>query len=1222
MENSTQSKQEVKNAWDTFYIHKVRDEEESQTKFMGLVRFLCCVGLGLFVLSLAFLSKVSLLLIISATGDVSVYFTNKPFSHLILGCVLIVPSILTIAKCLWKFSFLPESMLPARSLITVCLLEAVASFGTTMLVVVCLPQFDILTNVFISNSVYLIPSVLQVISLNISHRFKVTAPLAGLLILLCAYGLFLFVQMFYLKKHDVVYLGLIVLFSVITSLTWWENFISNWKHPMFRHLRYDLNKSRNVLSLCISVVRIVVTACVVGALIPIRELEWATISDVASHEIRIILGLFGVQAVASMLCSWFGGVACKVHAVKRSFGLPLILNTPVMLTFLLVVFRIHHNEFLQTNNNFNISDFCANSRTAVNETVSVDILFSEIIRSICEQGDLVNMVSVGLVGAAGALWWVGLIFTTIYVWTQNVNRIQRTSETFVRRIYGAAFLEQSMLLNKRFHISPQNTEESNPSRKSRRENLMIYVCVTLWHESTEEMLHLISSLFRLDRFSEKRWKALDKSDDIFDFEVHIMFDDAFRNVTDKEVGTKKRVINEYVESLIKAVDENYRIFQTTTSRSSSDKDENGASGTKVISTPYGGRLSYTLPCGNGLHVHLKDMEFVQNRKRWSQVMCMYYVLGWRLYRKHFICQHLHPEDGTIILGRLETEKKNTYILTLDGDIEFQPSAVTLLIDRLRRYPKVGAACGRVHPVGIGPMVWYQKFEYAVSHWLQKTSEHVLGCVLCSPGCFSLFRAAALMDDNVLKKYAMKPMTAVEHLQYDQGEDRWLCLLLLQQGWRIEYCGASDSYTNAPQEFKEFFNQRRRWDPSKIANIIELLGNGFETSRKNPSVSRPFLLYQILYLMATLVGPSTVCFLIAAALSFFSGWDYNRCLIISVIPPIIYLIVCYTTTPNTQIRVAAFFTAVYTLAMIGGVLAAFGMIISDGTFVSPIGIFITSLVLLYFVSALLHPTETSLVIYGFLYLLCIPAASMLQPIYSLANLHVTSWGTREKKPKQQNGSSQNDQHLRYQRGRWHFECTIRCQKAQHPTKGTFEKINETDEVTEKLESPVENCWLSELKKTTLFTEDSLEEDESLFWSKLIQVYLKPLSEDKYYLKTIKRELLTLRNKALFLYLMINLLWLVGSFLLQLVTDGIISPKLAHNGTVVKNEYLKIQPLTFVFLAIFAFVIFIQFLAMLYHRVYTFIHWLSHSSTNASQSHNKEILTKAMEDVKKQQPKECY
>jgi len=67
------------------------------------------------------------------------------------------------------------------------------------------------------------------------------------------------------------------------------------------------------------------------------------------------------------------------------------------------------------------------------------------------------------------------------------------------------------------------------------------------------------------------------------------------------------------------------------------------------------------------------------------------------------------------------------------------------------------------------MVWYQKFEYAVGHWLQKTAEHVFGSVLCSPGCFSLFRGSALMDDNVLKRYTTKATRASEYVQYDQGK---------------------------------------------------------------------------------------------------------------------------------------------------------------------------------------------------------------------------------------------------------------------------------------------------------------------------------------------------------------------------------------------------------------------------------------------------------------------
>jgi chitin synthase len=44
------------------------------------------------------------------------------------------------------------------------------------------------------------------------------------------------------------------------------------------------------------------------------------------------------------------------------------------------------------------------------------------------------------------------------------------------------------------------------------------------------------------------------------------------------------------------------------------------------------------------------------------------------------------------------------------------------------------------------------FEYAIGHWLQKSTEHIMGCVLCSPGCFSLFRGKALMDQNIAKTY--------------------------------------------------------------------------------------------------------------------------------------------------------------------------------------------------------------------------------------------------------------------------------------------------------------------------------------------------------------------------------------------------------------------------------------------------------------------------------------
>ena len=93
-----------------------------------------------------------------------------------------------------------------------------------------------------------------------------------------------------------------------------------------------------------------------------------------------------------------------------------------------------------------------------------------------------------------------------------------------------------------------------------------------------------------------------------------------------------------------------------------------------------------------------------------------------------------------------------------------------------------------------------------------------------------------MDDNVAKRYATKSENPKDYIQYDQGEDRWLCTLLLQRGYRVEYCAASDALTFAPEGFNEFFNQRRRWIPSTIANILDLLAGYRNVVKVNESIS--------------------------------------------------------------------------------------------------------------------------------------------------------------------------------------------------------------------------------------------------------------------------------------------------------------------------------------------------------------------------------------------------
>lgn len=69
-------------------------------------------------------------------------------------------------------------------------------------------------------------------------------------------------------------------------------------------------------------------------------------------------------------------------------------------------------------------------------------------------------------------------------------------------------------------------------------------------------------------------------------------------------------------------------------------------------------------------------------------MYMFYNLKWRL-------------KSTFGRKRKKTAAHNAYILALDGDVDFEPEAVLSLIRRMQKSDKVGAACGRIHPIGSG-----------------------------------------------------------------------------------------------------------------------------------------------------------------------------------------------------------------------------------------------------------------------------------------------------------------------------------------------------------------------------------------------------------------------------------------------------------------------------------------------------------------------------------------
>jgi chitin synthase len=148
--------------------------------------------------------------------------------------------------------------------------------------------------------------------------------------------------------------------------------------------------------------------------------------------------------------------------------------------------------------------------------------------------------------------------------------------------------------------------------------------------------------------------------------------------------------------------------------------------------------------------------------------------------------------------------KRVYVLMTDGDIQFSTKDVRVMLDVARRDESIAGVAGRLRPTGSGLLAWFQRFcsssrilsfqflipfsyspsllfsvfsfEYALSHYLSKTSEDILGTVLCSSSCFSLFRFCAL--ESVIEDFAQVSKTAQQYQALEQGEDRLVFLLFL------------------------------------------------------------------------------------------------------------------------------------------------------------------------------------------------------------------------------------------------------------------------------------------------------------------------------------------------------------------------------------------------------------------------------------------------------------
>ncbi|XP_075992369.1 chitin synthase chs-2-like [Anticarsia gemmatalis] len=1156
-------------------------------------------------------------------------------------------------------------------------IETLQTIGIALLVLIILPELDVVKGAMLMNAVCIVPGILNAISRDrMDPRYPVKIVIDVFAISSQATA---FVLWPLLTGDNILWTIPVACFLI--SLGWWENYVGCFgRHaPGMGYLQElrAIKKTKYFTQRILSLWKIVVfMVCILIYMHTQDDDPLAFFSEVRTafgsryynvSQVKVIQDVSGgsmefdltqefvplpaswasalwvvlIQVASGHMCFIAGKFACKILIQNFSFTFALSLVGPVTINLLIV--------------------FCGMKNTnacAFHGTIP-DYLFFEIppvyfLREFIGR----EMAWVWL------LWLLSQAWITIHTWQPRCERLAATDKLFSKCWYSGVLIDQSLLLTRTkdeehdLHyedskdiddddISVSSAGKGGNDVRSSDSVTRIYICATMWHETKDEIMQFLKSIIRLDedqsarRVAQKYLGIVDP--DYYELEANIFMDDAFE-VSDHSAEDSQ--VNRFVKLIVDTIDEAASEVHLTNVRLRPPKK---------YPTPYGGRLVWTLPGKNKLICHLKDKSKIRHRKRWSQVMYMYYLLGHRLM------------DLPISVDRKEVMAENTYLLALDGDIDFKPRAVTLLIDLMKKDKNLGAACGRIHPVGSGFMAWYQSFEYAIGHWLQKATEHMIGCVLCSPGCFSLFRGKALMDDNVMKKYTLTSHEARHYVQYDQGEDRWLCTLLLQRGYRIEYSAASDAYTHCPERFDEFYNQRRRWVPSTMANIFDLLADSKRTVKMNDNISTLYILYQGMLMIGTILGPGTIFLMMIGALNAITRMSNFNALILNLVPVLIYLLVCMTCKSETQIFLAHIITCVYVMVMMF-VIVGIGLQIAEDGWLAPSSMFTVATFGIFFVTAALHPQEIGCLGALLIYYITIPSMYMLLIIYSLCNLNNVTWGTREVAQKKTAKEMEMERkEMEEAKKKMETQSVMKWFGKSEEKSGSLEIgaaglfrcmccLNPNDHkddlhllqiatAIEKIEKRLESLgapaevlepvrpsgdplsMLSEYPDSEISTDIPREERDDLinpywiedpdlskgevdflttaeteFWKDFIDAYLRPIDENKEEQERIKNDLKNLRDTMVFTFVMLNALFVLVIFLLQSNQDQLhfkwmFGQKASIlydddlNLIVITYDYLTLEPIGSVFLIFFASVMIIQFLGMLFHRLGTLTHLLS-------------------------------
>jgi hyaluronan synthase len=166
-----------------------------------------------------------------------------------------------------------------------------------------------------------------------------------------------------------------------------------------------------------------------------------------------------------------------------------------------------------------------------------------------------------------------------------------------------------------------------------------------------------------------------------------------------------------------------------------------------------------------------------------------------------------------------TQGQGEFFVTIDSDSLIKPDTVQQVIAPMLQDPQVGAVAGNVKVFNRVRCVMARMLavRFVLAFDFLRASQSMYGCVTCTPGALSAYRASAIKP--ILEEWRQQTFMG---LPANIGEDRALTNLVLRQGFFTVYQRNALVYTVVPETYRGLVRMYLRWDRSNFReNWVQL-----------------------------------------------------------------------------------------------------------------------------------------------------------------------------------------------------------------------------------------------------------------------------------------------------------------------------------------------------------------------------------------------------------------